>query len=337
MKLSDFFRDRIIFIFINIFILLFTAVFLKVLGVNNFAIIFILVINFVGVLIYHVFDYFRKKQYYDDLAMNLDALDKKYLIGEVLEEDNFLESKLIYNVINVSNKAMNDEIGKFRREMNDYREYIELWVHEIKTPLASCRLLVDNNESPFSESIGEELYKLENYIDQALFYARSNTLEKDYLIKEINLEDCLRGLLKNNADFLIKSKVIIRLDDVNKRVYSDKKWIEFILGQIVSNSIKYMNKKEKILKIYCREEDKFVTLNIEDNGVGISERDISRVFDKGFTGENGRRFGKSTGMGLYLCDKLCTKLGLDLNITSEEGSFTRVSIIFPINRMMIFD
>ena len=337
MNLKDFIKERIVFIIINSLILLFTALLLMVLKVDSFAILFIVIINGAGVLIYHIFDYLRKKQYYNEIKENMESLDKKYLISEVIEEGTFTESKLIYDVICKGNKAMNDEIGEFKRGINDYREYIELWVHEIKTPIATCKLLIENNESPLTESIGEEVCKLENYIDQALFYTRSNTLEKDYIIKEMILSSCVNKVLNNNADSLIKKRVKISLGDLEKMVYSDSKWIEFILGQIISNSIKYMNKEHKELKIYCNENSKYVILNIEDNGAGISEKDISRVFDKGFTGENGRKFGKSTGIGLYLCKKLCKKLGLDITLISEEGKFTRVSIIFPINRMMIFE
>ncbi|BDU90681.1 sensor histidine kinase [Clostridium perfringens] len=337
MNLRDFIKERIVFIIINSLILLFTAILLMVLKVDSFAILFIVIINGAGILIYHIFDYLRKKQYYNEIKENMESLDKKYLISEVIEEGTFTESKLIYDVICKSNKAMNDEIGEFKRGINDYREYIELWVHEIKTPIATCKLLIENNESPLTESIGEEVCKLENYIDQALFYTRSNTLEKDYIIKEMSLSSCVNKVLNNNADSLIKKRVKISLGDLEKMVYSDSKWIEFILGQIISNSIKYMNKEHKELKIYCNENSKYVILNIEDNGAGISEKDISRVFDKGFTGENGRKFGKSTGIGLYLCKKLCKKLGLDITLISEEGKFTRVSIIFPINRMMIFE
>ena len=337
MNLRDFIKERIVFIIINSLILLFTALLLMVLKVDSFAILFIVIINGAGILTYHIFDYLRKKQYYDEIKENMESLDKKYLISEVIEEGTFTESKLIYDVICKGNKAMNDEIGEFKRGINDYREYIELWVHEIKTPIATCKLLIENNESPLTESIGEEVCKLENYIDQALFYTRSNTLEKDYIIKEMSLSSCVNKVLNNNADSLIKKRVNISLGDLEKGVYSDSKWIEFILGQIISNSIKYMNKEHKELKIYCNENSKYVILNIEDNGAGISEKDISRVFDKGFTGENGRKFGKSTGIGLYLCKKLCKKLGLDITLISEEGKFTRVSIIFPINRMMIFE
>lgn len=337
MSLSDFIKERIIFIIINFLILLFTAALLYALSVGRFAIIFIVIINALGILSFHIYDYLRKKQYYDEIKENMESLDKKYLISDVIEEGNFTESKLVYDVITKSNKAMNDEIGDFKRNINEYREYIELWVHEIKTPIATCRLLIENNESPITKSIGEEVDKLDNYIDQALFYTRSNTLEKDYIIKEMNLRESINKVLNNNADTLIKKRVKINIGDVDKTVYSDSKWIQFILGQLISNSIKYMNKEEKELKIYCRESSKYVILNIEDNGVGISEKDVLRVFDKGFTGENGRKFGKSTGIGLYLCKKLCKKLGLDISLASEEGKFTRFSIVFPINRMMIFE
>ena len=262
MNLRDFIRERIVFIIINLLILLFTALLLMVLKVDSFAILFIIIINGVGILTYHIFDYLRKKQYYDEIKENMESLDKKYLISEVIEEGTFTERKLIYDVICKSNKAMNDEIGEFKRGINDYREYIELWVHEIKTPIATCKLLIENNESPLTESIGEEVCKLENYIDQALFYTRSNTLEKDYIIKEMSLSSCVNKVLNNNADSLIKKRVKISLGDLEKQVYSDSKWIEFILGQIISNSIKYMNKEHKELKIYCSESSKYVILNI---------------------------------------------------------------------------
>ena len=233
MNLRDFIKERIVFIIINSLILLFTALLLMVLKVDSFAILFIVIINGAGILIYHIFDYLRKKQYYDEIKENMESLDKKYLISEVIEEGTFTESKLIYDVICKGNKAMNDEIGEFKRGINDYREYIELWVHEIKTPIATCKLLIENNESPLTESIGEEVCKLENYIDQALFYTRSNTLEKDYIIKEMSLSSCVNKVLNNNADSLINKRVKISLGDLEKQVYSDSKWIEFILGQII--------------------------------------------------------------------------------------------------------
>ena len=231
---------------------------------------------------------------------------------------------------------MKDDISESIRNSNDYKEYIELWVHEIKTPIATCKLLIENNDNEVTESIGEEVTKVEDYIEQVLFYARSNAVEKDYLIKEINLKKSINAVIRKNANTLIEKRVKVDIRNVDKIVSCDSKWIEFILGQIVSNSIKYMDKKESVLKIYSENMGNDVLLKICDNGIGMDEKSVIKAFEKGYTGENGRRFGKSTGMGLYLCKKLCEKLGLGINIKSKENEGTEVTILFPINDMMKF-
>ena len=336
MNLRDFIKERIVFIIINSLILLFTAILLMVLKVDSFAILFIVIINGAGILIYHIFDYLRKKQYYNEIKENMESLDKKYLISEVIEEGTFTESKLIYDVICKGNKAMNDEIGEFKRGINDYREYIELWVHEIKTPIATCKLLIENNENEVTNSINEEITKVEDYIEQVLFYARSSNIEKDYIIKEVKLNQCINSVIRKNANVLIEKQIKVDIKDIDKIVYCDSKWIEFILGQIISNSIKYMDKKESILKICSKTIGNDILLKICDNGIGMDEKCVVKAFEKGYTGENGRRFGKSTGIGLYLCKNLCEKLGLGINIKSKEKYGTEVSILFPINDMMKF-
>ncbi|MDZ5034907.1 ATP-binding protein, partial [Clostridium perfringens] len=136
---------------------------------------------------------------------------------------------------------------------------------------------------------------------------------------------------------LIERKIKIEVKDLDVIVYSDSKWIEFIINQIISNSIKYIGNGERIIKFYTNKVGENIILYIEDTGIGMSEKDVIKVFEKGYTGENGRRFGKSTGIGLYLCKKLAIKLGLGINLTSELNVGTKVSIIFPINRMMIFE
>ena len=231
---------------------------------------------------------------------------------------------------------MKDDISESIRNSNDYKEYIELWVHEIKTPIATCKLLIENNDNEVTESIGEEVTKVEDYIEQVLFYARSNAVEKDYLIKEINLKDSINSVIRRNATSLIEKKVKIDIKNVDKIVFCDSKWIEFILGQIISNSIKYMDKSNSILKIYSEDIGNDVILKICDNGIGMDEKDVIKAFEKGYTGKNGRRFGKTTGMGLYLCKKMCEKLGLSVNIKSRENEGTEVSILFPVNDMMKF-
>lgn len=336
MDLKIFIKERIFFILINIVTLAFSVSLLRLLNVQWFPIIFLTVINFIGILSFYIYDYIRKKKYYDEMTINLEALDKKHLISDVVEEGKFLESSLVYNIISECNKSFNDEISKYKRNNSEYKDYIEIWVHEIKTPISSCRLIIENNESEITKSIKEEIDKIENYIEQSLFYARSSTLEKDYIIKKLNLYEIVGSVINKNADFLIKNKVKINIDNLDKEVYSDSMWLKFILGQIISNSIKYMNKKNSELKFYCNENKEGIILSVEDNGIGISDKDIDKVFLKGFTGENGRKFTKSTGMGLYICKKLCEKLNLGISIESVEDKFTRVSLIFPINKIMNF-
>ncbi|MFU7517207.1 sensor histidine kinase [Clostridium sp. HCS.1] len=339
MSLLDFFKERILFIFFSVIILIFTSILLLALKVDFYAVIFIFSINFIGILLYHIYDYFNKKKYYDELLMNLEALDKKYLISDVIDEGNFLESKILYNVICEATKSMKDDISELKINSNEYREYIELWVHEVKTPIASSKLIIENNKSELTKSIGEEITKVENYIEQVLFYARSNALEKDYIIKELDLKSSVNKVIRRNSKVLIEKKIKIEISELEKIVYTDSKWLEFIINQVLSNSIKYIDdsKKENRIKFYTKNIGENVVLYIEDTGIGMNEKDVIKVFEKGYTGENGRKFGKSTGMGLYLCKKLTQKLGLGINIESEIKKGTKISIIFPINKMMKFE
>lgn len=336
MRFFDYFKERIIFILLNIIIFIVSSVILGALRVDTYAIIFIFILNLSASLIFYIYDYFNKREYYLNMIQSLKLLDKKYLISEIIKEPSFIEGRILYNVIKEVNKSMNDEISKVKRNADEYKEYIELWVHEVKTPIASCKLLIENNESEITKSIDEEIDKVENYIEQALFYARSNNLEKDYIIKEIDLRKCINSAIKRNANVLIEKQIKIELSNVEKIVLSDSKWIEFILHQIISNSIKYMDKRESAIKLYCEDKGENIVLHISDNGIGIDEKSIKRVFDKGYTGENGRLYSKSTGIGLYLCKKLCEKLGLWITLSAKKGEGTIVSITFPINRMMKF-
>lgn len=336
MSFIEYFKDKVIFIIINIIVLVITSYLLFGLNVSSYAIFIICILNFLASISFFIYDCLRKSKYYSSLLKRLDELDKKYFIGDVATEEDFLEGKILFEIISQATKSMKDDISESIRNSNDYKEYIELWVHEIKTPIATCKLLIENNDNEVTESIGEEVTKVEDYIEQVLFYARSNAVEKDYLIKEINLKKSINAVIRKNANTLIEKRVKVDIRNVDKIVSCDSKWIEFILGQIVSNSIKYMDKKESILKIYSENMGNDVLLKICDNGTGMDEKSVIKAFEKGYTGKNGRRFGKSTGMGLYLCKKLCEKLGLGINIKSKENEGTEVTILFPINDMMKF-
>ena len=331
MKLIEYIKEKFVFMVINIVMTLSGVVILKALKVDTYAIVFISILNLIGVFSCYIYDYFNRKKYYDNLFKNLDGLDKKYFIAEILESGDFIESNIIYSVLEECTKSMKDEVADLKRNINDYKEYIETWVHEIKTPIASARLILENDEGYINKSVLEEIEKVEGFIEQVLFYARSSTVERDYIIKKIPLKNSINSVIRKNANILIEKRVKIQLEDIEKKVYCDSKWIEFILQQIISNSVKYMDKDEKYIKIRCLEKDKNIILKILDNGIGISEKSIEKVFEKGYTGENGRKYSNSTGMGLYLCKKLCLKLGLGISIESKLGVGTEVTIVFPIN------
>ncbi|WP_055069868.1 sensor histidine kinase [Clostridium massiliamazoniense] len=336
MKTLEYLKDKIIFVIITILTLIFTAFLLNSLGIGYYAIFFVTSINFIASILFYIVDFLKKKKYYNEILFNLNALDKKFLISEVIDKGNFPEGKLLYEILSITDKSMNDEVSKLKISSNEYKEYIETWVHEIKTPISVSKLIIENNESEITNSIDEELDKIENYIEQALFYARSNNLEKDYIINRLNLKSTINKVIKRNMNTLIEKNIKINLFDLDYEVYSDTKWLEFIINQLIINSIKYMDKNNKILKIYGTKNKNSISLNIEDNGIGIKKKDIIKVFEKGYTGTNGRIFGKSTGIGLYLCKTLSEKLGISINIKSKEFENTIVTLNFPINDMVTF-
>ncbi len=232
---------------------------------------------------------------------------------------------------------MHENVKYYRDIQLDYREYIETWVHEIKTPIASTKLIIENNQNEVTNKIDSQMDRIEGFVEQVLYYSRSNNVNKDYIIKPINIDNVVRNVIKRNYRDFIHKRIKLDIQDIDEIVYSDGKWVEFIINQIIGNSIKYSNNKEQMIRIYSIKKTNSVILTIEDNGVGIVTKDVNRVFEKGFTGENGRRFSKSTGMGLYLCEKLCSKLGMKISIDSEVNKGTRVTLIFPLSSMVTFE
>ena len=175
-------------------------------------------------------------------------------------------------------------------------------------------------------------------MEQSLYYARSNYVEKDYAIKSCNLKDMVATTLKQHSKQLIENKTAIEMKQLDVTVFTDSKWVQFILGQLVLNAIKYQSPKRPLrLTFTAEKEAQHVSLLIQDNGSGIAEQDIGRVFEQGFTGENGRNFAKSTGMGLFICKKLCGKLGLSISLDSVLGQGTTVTITFPVGNMHLLE
>lgn len=327
-----FIKDKIFNIGIILFALVTVEIFLIIYNfgtlVKIYTFVSILVAFFLGLLI----EFYNKKNYYDELFAKLDELDKKYLIVELLKQADFIEANFLKIILQECNKSMLEDVNYYKHLQDEYKEYIELWIHEVKIPIATSKLIIENNRNSITSSIDEEIDKIDEYIEQALFYARSNSVEKDYIIRKINLREVVNTVIKKNKKQFISLKIKLDVKDIKREIYVDSKWVIFILNQIMSNSIKYLDKEEKNITIYSEENKENVVLYIKDNGLGIKESEVSRVFEKGFTGSNGRKnLKKSTGMGLYLSKKLCDKLGLAVSLTSSEGIGTTVKIIFPKN------
>ncbi len=278
-------------------------------------------------------EYKKKKDYYNELIKNMEELKEKYLISEIIKTPNFIEGKILKDILQDTGKSMLENVNYYKNIQEDYKEYIELWIHEVKIPIATSKMIIENNKNEVTKSIDEELDKVENYTEQALFYARSNAVEKDYIINKTNLKEIVNGAILKNKTTLLNEKVSIELSNLkDEEVYTDSKWAVFIINQIIQNAIKYSKKENKKIEISSQEKNDKVILYIKDNGIGIKKGEITRVFERGFTGENGRIIGqKSTGIGLYLCKKLCDRLGLGIELNSEKDKGTEVRIIFPKN------
>lgn len=282
-------------------------------------------------------EYRTKKVFYDDAMGKMDDLKEKYMIVEMLGAKDYVEEELLEEILRDSNKAMIEKVNEYRRIQEEYKEYIELWIHEVKLPIATSRMIIENNRNDVTKRIEEEIAEIEAYTEQALYYARSSHVNKDYYVTECDLKDIVNEAVKKNKQSLIRQRMRIVIEDIDHKVYSDPKWCQFILGQIIDNSIKYRKEKDSEICFEAEERKDRVILYIRDNGIGIKKGEAGRVFDKGFTGTNGRKGKKSTGIGLYLCKKLCDKLGIGIEMESEENVGCTVKLIFPKNSFSLLN
>lgn len=337
MKFRDFIKDKILLIVTVILALISIEILLLAYNIGIIAQIYIAIIIILVVGISIFVEYKNKQHFYNQLKTNMDELNEKYLISEIIKTPNFIEGKILKETIQDTGKSMLENVNYYKNIQEEYKEYIELWIHEVKIPIAASKMIIENNKNSVTKSIDEELDKVENYIEQALFYARSNAVEKDYIINKTNLKEIVSGSILKNKTTLLNEKVALELKDIEQEVYTDSKWATFIINQIIQNAIKYSKKENKKIEIYSKTKNDKVILYIKDNGIGIKKGEITRVFERGFTGENGRIVGqKSTGIGLYLCKKLCDKLGLGIELNSEKDIGTEVRIIFPKNSYTTF-
>ena len=218
-----------------------------------------------------------------------------------------------------------------QEKYNDLLDYYTLWVHQVKTPIAASSLLIgDLKDKEAKSQLEQELFKIESYVHLVLQYLRLESFHDDLVLKQENLADLVREVVKKYALFFIQQGLSLNLHDLDHTIVTDKKWFLVILEQVLSNSLKYT--KEGSIEIYFHED----RLYIKDTGLGIQNADLLRVFERGFSGYNGRLTQQSSGLGLYLSKKIADQLGHKISIDSQVGQGTTVSIAFP-EKKLIFE
>ena len=308
-----------------------------------------------AVLVALVAEYVRRRSFYRSLAVLGREASNARLLPSLIDEPTFAEGRVAHEALVAVARSANDEVARYRRQVEEYRTYVETWVHEAKTPLAAAHLAVENLRAeagadpetlPRLRSIDDDLSRVEGYVEQALYYARSETVERDFLVRRHELRGMVSQALRAQASPLIAAHVMPRLGEgLELAVFTDDKWLVFILGQLLQNSARYARTDAqggpcmwfdaRLVAEGTAEEA--VELTVRDNGCGVSEADLPRVFERGFTGENGRTHARSTGLGLWLVARLAGKLGIGVRASSTQGEGFCVELSFPTNKMHYFE
>lgn len=345
MKLKDFFKDKIAYgvvYFLGsavvIFIMYLTLIINKIeLSKNN--ILYALLISAVLFIIFLVYDYYKNKNFQEQLNRILNSEDDLDCILNI-GTPNTKEQEMFKRILLKVYKTCGNKMIKYEEEHKQYMYFINQWVHQMKTPVSVINLILqdeinEENKEVF-ESMAEENEKIKQGLDRMLYNARLNEFNIDFKVERLNLISVLRKVINDNKKSLIRNHIFPRIiKGENVMIETDRKWISFVINQIVVNAIKYSKVKEsenKHITFGISEEASKIILSIEDGGMGIPKEDLTRVFNAFFTGKNGRKTDESTGMGMYLAKKICDKLGHDIIVQSEEGRGAVFSIIFYKNK-----
>ena len=248
-----------------------------------------------------------------------------------VEAKDILEERYV-DLIHAQEKSRVDTENISARSSKDMEQYYNIWVHQIKTPISGMNVLLQSMEP--TEEVGElqnQLFSVEQYVNMALQYQKIKSTTNDFSFAEIPLNKVIRENIRKYARLFIAKKLAVRYEETALRVLTDEKWISFVLGQIITNAVKYSDKGSITISAY--EDECNTYLSVKDEGIGISPEDLPRVFERGYTGYNGRADKKSTGIGLFLCKSVTRMLGHKIQISSEPGKGTGVTIIFSKQRI----
>nr|WP_312985229.1 sensor histidine kinase [Clostridioides sp.] len=333
MNIINFLKDNYSFFIYNLvfmFLIALTLVFSPIEYAFSDTIMYIFIMDVALTFTYLSIRYLRKKVFIDKLN---DGIDNNNFSELTLFKANE-EEKVYINMLKDYHEKCEDILTRSNKDLEENKDMINLWVHDVKIPISIIKLIIEENEDDQFEDvlndINTEVFRIENALERVLYFSRLDSFHKDFFIQDVNIERIVKDVIKKYSTYFIRKKVILELENLDYTVLSDKKWLTFILEQIVGNSLKYISLNNEI-SITCKKTKNYLQLKVEDHGCGIKKEDLCRIFDKGFTGNNGRYNAKSTGLGLYLVKELCEKLKHDIKVESEYGKYTRFTIEFNVN------
>ncbi len=332
MSIMSFLKDKVSFFIFYIILMFFLLGIIGFISVENTYsnLLYAGLVSLTMTISYLGIEYIRKRSYYK-------ALEKRF-IENSLEWINSLPKP--FNIEQEYNQSLllkaYEQAAGIKNSMIEHHkeniDFINTWVHEIKVPVAASKLVIDGNMDSSSEavlrSLKEEIEKIEDYVEQILYYSKIKDFSRDYFITQTNMEQLIKDSVKRHKKQFIARRIGVAFENIAYMIDTDKKWVSYILDQILSNALKYTNDKGQIKLLMEETEDEY-RLTVEDNGIGIPKEDIKRVFERGFTGAVGRSNRSSTGIGLYMAQSLAVKLGLSISVQSVPGEGSRFTMHFP--------
>ena len=328
MTLREFLSDRLKRIALQAICAGLATLFLFATGTQPGVLVILLIVFLLVFLTVNMFDFFQQRARLLELKSILDGLDRKYLFTECVPQPKGLFERRLFDLTRLAGRDMTGAVSDAKASQREYREYVERWVHEIKAPLTAARLICRELDGDTRRKLTAELSQIEAHVERALFYARAENPEQDCLFRQIELEKIAAQAIENHRSLLIQNGIRVEMENMNCAVYTDEKWAVFILGQLLQNAARYRG-SEPVITLSAKLLGRQAQLIVHDNGIGIPAHELPRVFERGFTGSNGRIRGGSTGIGLYLCRKLAVFLELELRMDSQEGAGTTVTLTFP--------
>ncbi len=263
--------------------------------------------------------------YVDRVGKTLEIYSNLENVIEMLPHATDLKERQYHKIIKDLYEQMQQLQFKTNLKESEMKDYYSLWAHQVKTPLAAMRLMLQNDEKEISSyALQEELFKIEQYIEMVLHYLRLENMSSDLILREYRLKDIVNQAVKKNAVLFINSKLSIDIRDFDCKVITDEKWLLFVIEQLITNAVKYTPAGGITISLEKNNNKRWLV--IQDTGIGIKAEDLPRIFEKGFTGYNGRFDTRSTGIGLYLCKQVLDKLSHKIEVFSEVGKGTKACI-----------